>query len=264
MFTDKFFVHWNYESLKEYLFWCLVAIEYEDYLNLKEPAEIGIEDPNLTGALISFQNTPPKKYYDISTTINTLPSPQRIVGQNPTFFRNLLQGDGALIIEGADAISNGVFLDGLVKVCKKRFRVQDFEMLFNRFFPIELNKPGNRTRTGLALALTGKKNGSVFIMNQTVNNKLGVGRLLEYGKNGVRRTFNLELYGKRVVGVIKKYKYDEKEKKIILESKEVIPQKGLKRLEEKIKGFNQESRKSIFHRVFTASKKFSSPFRLFK
>jgi hypothetical protein len=254
MLKNNFFVFWNYESLKEYLFWCLVAISYRDYLNLDFPGEIGSEDRRLTGALISFQNTPPKKYYDISSSINTLPKPEKIVGKDPEFFKTLLQGDGALIIEGQEAISNGVFLDGLVRICKKKFHVEDFDLLFERFFPVELNKPGSRTRVGLALALTGKNKGSVFVMNQTVTNTSGAGRILEYGKEGVKRSFTLELDGERIIGIINKYTYNSKDKKLLLENREQLSKEDLDKINERIEKFNKSPPdKNIFRRVFSNS-----------
>ena len=264
MFGERFFVHWNYESLKEYLFLSLIAIEYEDYLNLEKPMKVGVEDPSLTGALILFQNTPKKKFYDVSEEINTIKSPLKILRQEPSFFRELLQGDGAMIIEGTEAISNGVFLDGLVRACKRRRGVKDFDQLFERYFPKELNKPGSRTRVGLALALTGSKNGSIFVMNQTVYNKLGAGRILEYTKKGVRRTFHLEKAKKKLLGVVNKYNYDETEKQLTLESKEVLTEKNLQEIYLKLKEFKKENRITFFHKMFSASKNLTNPLQLFR
>jgi hypothetical protein len=264
MFGEKFFVHWNYESLKEYLFLSLIAIEYEDYLNLEKTMKVGVEDPSLTGALILFQNTPKKKFYDVSDEINTIKAPIKILRQEPSFFRELLQGDGAMIIEGTEAISNGVFLDGLVRACKRKCGVKDFDQLFERYFPKELNKPGNRTRTGLALALTGTKNGSVFVMNQTVYNKLGAGRILEYTKKGVRRSFHLEKEKKKLIGIIKKYQYDENEKQLVLECTEVLTEKNLQEIYVRLKEFKKEKGVTFFHKVFSASKKLTNPLQLLR
>jgi hypothetical protein len=226
-----------YNTLREYLFLLLMYFTYQDFKALKKPKKIGMEDYELTGALITFHNTPSKRFYDISKSINVFNQPKKLFTKNLELIKKALDGDGGLIIEKDKIISSGVFFDGLIKICKKKFKTKDFEEIVKQYLPAGPINPGNRTRTGLALGLLGRKSSSTFVMNQTVFSNARTGRVIELNGEGTKRTFHLEKNKRKIQGVIRIYKYDKSKSSVVVKDRQVLEEKDLKNFKKRLECF---------------------------
>jgi len=214
----------TYENLKEFLFFKLVSIMYKDALKIKTTKKIGEEDSNLTAAFIAYHTTPLKRYYDIDKKSNLFKKKMPLFNHDLDKLIQAMGNDGATIIKDAHVTASGVFFDGIVRKCKRKTNETSFEDIAARFLPAGTTKIGNRIRVALAVALTGKKNGSVLAMSQTVQTNTGTGKILEFGINGIKRMFYLEKK-RGIKGILIDYEYDKKKKKIILKKRKVIHKK---------------------------------------
>lgn len=235
----------DYEELKDFLFFILADILYENALKLDSRKKIGEEDSNLTGAFLVYHTTPLKRYYDVERLLNLFKRPTPLFNHDLQKLKKVIKNDGAVVIENGRITSSGVFFDGIVRTCKQERRATNFNKLAVRFLPKDYINFGNRIRVALAVALTGKENGSVFTISQTVFSNAGTGRLLEYNKDGTKRSFYLER-NRGLKGVLTNYDYKKRRGKLVVKNKKLISQKELKKIHRKFAHFELKPKNNKF------------------